>query len=148
MYGALIEGTQNMWQYRTDTAKNRLYITIDEGLDAAHARLALRGIVRAMNLLKPGFAVVAEVLCPWTRSDPMVGALRALEEAGQEYGAERIVYVPGLGEEQGEGTAEGSGGDAQPPGEPHHSLEADQAASVAEAERLLEEPSPQRISAH
>ena len=115
-----------MWEYRTDTSKNRLYIAVDGFLSEAEAPVVIRGVVQAMNILKPGFSMISD-LSNLSENDPLRSLLLAnLQSAAQEFGASRVIHV-----------RRRPGSEGPPKSWPCVSYQGTEARSVEEAEQML-----------
>ena len=115
-----------MWEYRTDTSKNRLYIAVGGSLSESDTPAVIRGVVQAMNLLKPGFSIISD-LSNLAANDPHRAVLsETFQEAAQQFGASRVVHVRAYPNSEG-----------PPRSWPCVSYEGSEAHSIQEAERLL-----------
>jgi hypothetical protein len=115
-----------MWQYRTDTSRNRLYVAVSGGIAESETPAVIRGIVQAINLLKPGFAVISD-LSQIPESDPQRSVLLDnLQDAAERFGASRVIHV-----------RKRLGSEAAPKSWPCVSYQGCEARSVEEADQML-----------
>lgn len=82
-----------MYQTKTDTARNRLYIFLKGRLSAQEVEAAARQVIADIPTLKPGFDVVTDIseFEPVTQKD--AEALLKVHKAFFENGVNRIVRV-------------------------------------------------------
>lgn len=115
-----------MWEYRTDTSKNRLYIAVSGFLNETDTPAVIHGVVQAMNLLKPGFSIISD-LSELPEDDPQRSLLSdTFLEAAQRFGASRVVHV-----------RHRPNSEAPPKSWPCVSYQGSEAQSLEEAEHLL-----------
>jgi hypothetical protein len=115
-----------VWEYRTDTTKNRLYVAVSRGLSASEAPSVIRGVVQAMNLLKPGFSIIGDLSDLPENDTQGSQLLSAMEEAAQRFGVSRVIYVRPL-----------INSGPHPKSWPCVSFQGSEARSIDEARRML-----------
>jgi hypothetical protein len=115
-----------VWEYRTDTSKNRLYIAVGGFLSKTDTPAVIRGVVQAMNLLKPGFSIISDLSDLPENDAQRVFLSETFQEAAQQFGASRVIHVRHRPNSEG-----------PPKSWPCVSFEGSEARSIKDAERLL-----------
>jgi hypothetical protein len=120
------------YDIRANVAKNRLYLKLEGMMSEADAKKVHDTILAEIRKLKPGWAVINDISALKPTSDEATAYLRAAQEASAKLGVKRVVRVVGnqaITNLQWNRTLV----DAQ-------GTRADVAATVADAEKLLDAP--------
>jgi hypothetical protein len=118
------------YEIRANTSKNRLYCRLSGTMGEADAKQVAEAIVQEVKKLKTGFTVINDISALKPASEEATAHLRRAQDASGKHGCARVVRVVGtqsITNLQWNRTL----GEAQ-------RMRADTAASVADAERLLD----------
>jgi hypothetical protein len=119
------------YDVRANTIKNRLYVRMVGSMSDAEAKQVATTIMEEIKKLKAGFTVINDISQLKPAGEQATEHLKAAQQASARHGCSRVVRVVGaqsITHMQWNRTLQNSMG-----------VRADQAASVEEAERLLEE---------
>ncbi|MBV8029899.1 MAG: hypothetical protein JO035_00165 [Betaproteobacteria bacterium] len=118
------------YDIRANTAKNRLYLKLAGSMTEADAKKVADTILGEIKKLKPGWAVINDISELKPGDDKASEQLRRAQDASAKAGCKRVVRVVGsqaITNLQWNRTLQET-----------HGMRADTAATVADAEKLLD----------
>jgi hypothetical protein len=118
-----------MYQVKTNTHKNRLYVTLSGYMNATETKAAADAVVAAVRILKPGFGVINDISQFRPVSPEAAQEIERAQRFSREAGMGRVIRITGdnaLTSMQFGRVSKAAG------------YQMDTARSVAEAERLLD----------